>query len=211
MKRLLLLVVTLLIAGVAAIAIGVAAANRNDNTVRMGTATMVHGSREVPGWWNDSWQSMRGPMMMGRWAGSATSEPEYLAEMVAHHQEAVAAARELSRSPRPEMLAFGDSIVATQSAQIEQMRSWLGEWYPDLSTTVGHRPTMRDLSGLSGDRLDRVFLQDMIGHHMVAVAMSQHLLWRGVEHEQVASLARSIRDGQHSEIIQMQRWLARWF
>ena len=35
---------------------------------------------------------------------------------------------------------------------------------------------MRDLSGLSGDRLDRTFLEDMIGHHMAAVTMSQRLL-----------------------------------
>ena len=149
-----------------------------------------------------------GPMMMGSYA--AASEPEYLAEMVAHHREAVAAARELARSDRPQMRAFGESIVETQSAQIEQMTAWLFEWYPEQSTTVDYRPMMRDLSGLSGDRLDRAFLQDMIGHHMVAVMMSQHLLWRGADHEKVAALARSIRDDQHAEIIQMQRWLAQW-
>ena len=33
----------------------------------------------------------------------------------------------------------------------------------------------------------------------------------GTDHEQVAQLARSIRDDQHAEIIRMQRWLAQWF
>ena len=70
---------------------------------------------------------------------------------------------------------------------------------------------MRDLAGLSADRLDRTFLEDMIGHHMAAVMMSQHLLWRGTDHEEVGDLARSIRDDQHAEIIRMQRWLALWF
>lgn len=51
----------------------------------------------------------------------------------------------------------------------------------------------------------------MIGHHMVAVMMSQHLLWRGTDHAEVAQRARSIRDEANSEIIQMQRWLAQWF
>jgi uncharacterized protein (DUF305 family) len=212
MKRLPVLVVTLLVVVVAtaATAVGVVVANRDDDTrTRMGPGMMYPGSTSTPGWWDDSWDSMMGPMMMGSVA--AASEPEYLADMVDHHREAVAAAGELARSDRPEMRAFGESIVQTQSAQIEQMTAWLADWYPEQPTTVDYRPMMRDLSGLSGDRLDRAFLQDMIGHHMAAVMMSQHLLWRGTDHEEVAQLARSIRDDQHAEIIQMQRWLAQWF
>jgi len=180
MKRLPILVVTLLVVVLAAAAstIAVVMANRDDNT-RAGTGPgmMYPGSSSTPGWWDDSWNSMMtGPGMMGSYA--VASEPEYLAEMVAHHREAVAAARELARSDRPEMRAFGESIVETQSTQIEQMTAWLSDWYPEQSTTVDYRPMMRDLSGLSGDRLDRAFLQDMVGHHMAAVMMSQHLLWR---------------------------------
>ena len=147
--------------------------------------------------------------MMGR--STDVGEADYLAEMVAHHREAVAAARELARSDRAEMRALGESIVATQSAQIEQMVTWLGDWYPDQDAAVDYQPMMRDLTGLSGDDLDRVFLQDMIGHHMAAVMMSQHLLSRGADHVEVADLARSIRDDQHTEIVQMERWLLRWF
>jgi uncharacterized protein (DUF305 family) len=109
------------------------------------------------------------------------------------------------------MREFGRSIVAAQSAQIRQMTTWLADWYPDYPTTVDYQPMMRDLTGLSGDALDRAFLEDMIGHHMAAVMMSQHLLIRGADHEQVAVLARSIRDDQHVEIVQMRRWLIRWF
>jgi uncharacterized protein (DUF305 family) len=91
------------------------------------------------------------------------------------------------------------------------MTAWLANWYAEQSTTPDYQPMMRDLSRLSGDQLDRAFLQDMIGHHMVAVMMSQHLLSQGPDHQEVADLVRSIRDDQHSEIIQMQRWLAQWF
>lgn len=142
----------------------------------------------------------------------ATSEFDYLAEMVAHHEEAMAAAINLERSDRPQMRAFGQSIVESQTAQIEQMREWLAEWYPGRSTDVDYRPMMRDLSGLSGDRLDRVFLQDMIPHHMRAVMMSQQLLVRGsAEHAAVNTLAESIRDEQHAEIFWMQQRLASRF
>jgi uncharacterized protein (DUF305 family) len=214
MRRLPALVIALAAVAVvtAATAAGaIAWANQaNDPYARTGAGMMAADPSDTPGWWDDqSW----GPGRMGMMApAGAAGEPEYLAEMVAHHQEAVVAAGELARSDRPEMRAFGESIVTTQSAQIQQMQAWLKEWYPDQPTSVDYEPMMRDLSGLSGDRRDQTFLQDMIGHHMVAVMMSQHLLGRGdTDHEQVAQLARTIRDDQHAEIIQMHRWLALWF
>lgn len=143
---------------------------------------------------------------------AVTTEFGYLTETVAHHEEAVAAATELQRSERPTMRAFGRSIVTSQTAQIVQMKTWLAEWYPGRSTDVDYQPMMRDLTGLSGDRLDRVFLEDMIPHHMMAVMMSQQLLAQGVaDHDEVNALASSIRDEQHAEIFWMQRRLEAWF
>jgi len=172
-----------------------------------GPVPMMSGwSDSTPGW--DSMPGMRGAGAQGAAIGDL--ESEYLVDMVAHHQEAIVAAGELARSDRPEMRALGASIVAMQTAQARQMREWLREWYPDHPVT-SYRPMMRDLSGLSGDDLDRAFLHDMIGHHMVAVMMSQQLLRHGVEHAQVAALARDVRDGQRAEILLMRSWLASWF
>jgi uncharacterized protein (DUF305 family) len=143
---------------------------------------------------------------------AAGSEFAFLAGMVAHHQEAVKAAKELQRSSRPQMREFGASIVQTQSAQIDQMSGWLGQWYPGRPTRVDYQPMLRDLAGLSGDDLDETFLQDMISHHMMAVMLSQQLLARGAaDHGAVSDLAATIRDEQHAEISQMQQWLLAWF
>jgi len=210
MRRLPALVIALLIVAMVTTVTAVGAvawAVRDNDSPRIGPGMMVRDSDGAPSWWDGS--SASGMGMMG-WAGLA-SEPDYLAEMIAHHQEAVASARELARSDRADLRTFGESIVENQSAQIDQMQSWLREWYPEQSPADDYRPMMRDLSGLSGDRLDQAFLEDMIGHHMVAVMMSQQLLWRGSDHAEVAELARSIRDDQHTEIVQMQRWLAEWF
>lgn len=174
---------------------------------------------------DDNWSGHRGAMMSagngeghgmqgmhGMHGMRVSSEYAFLAEMVAHHEEAVMAARELQRSGRPEMRAFGESIVESQTEQIDQMEEWLGEWYADRPGRVDYRPMMRDLSDLSGDELDQVFLEDMIGHHMAAVMMSQQLLARGVaDHGEVEELARTIREEQHDEIFQMQEWLRDWF
>lgn len=136
----------------------------------------------------------------------------YLREMVAHHKEAVESAKELRRSKRPELRAFADSIISSQSAQIKQMNGWMAAWYPGRSREASYDPMMRDLSGLTGDDLDRAFLTDMTVHHMTAVMMSQHLLARGLaDHAQVNTLARTIRDEQHAEIVQMRGWQEAWF
>jgi uncharacterized protein (DUF305 family) len=138
-------------------------------------------------------------------------ELEYLTQMVAHHREGIAAARELRRSDRRQMRQLGARIVASQTTQVEQMQRWLDDWYAGPSGGDGYQPMMRDLSGLSGDALDRAFLQDMIVHHMVAVMKSQHLLVRGAdEHPEVAELAQVIRDEQRREILGMHRWLRQW-
>ena len=150
----------------------------------------------------------------GGMAGAWTSDDEagFLREMVAHHREAIEMAGELSRSDRAAMRDLGASIVASQSAQVEQMEAWLDEWYADEPTDTAYEPMMRDLSGLSGDRLDRTFLEDMVGHHMAAVMMSQRLLvHEAAEHDEVADLARTIRTEQVREIRWMNERLSTWF
>ena len=169
------------------------------------------------GWSDDDWAGGVRGGHHAHWMGTmqhawVDSEYDYLAEMVAHHEEAIASARELARSDRPEMRALGERIVASQTAQVEQMRAWLARWYPERSGEVDYHPMMRDLTDLSGDDLDRTFLQDMVGHHMAAIMMSQQLLVHGlVRHRPVAALADDIRDEQHAEVRQMLRWLEEWF
>lgn len=140
------------------------------------------------------------------------SEPDFLAQMIPHHEEAVRAAEQLARSTRSEMRELGAAIVRSQTAQIDQMERWLTRWYPDEPRDTAYRPMMRDLSGLEGDALDRAFLDDMVHHHMMAVMMSQQLLvGDAATHEEVADLARRISDEQRREITQMRGWLRAWF
>lgn len=179
------------------------------------TLTLASQHGGAPGYRMSSMMSPRsdGQNPGGGMHGAAVAtEFDYLAEMVAHHEEAVTAARELQRSDRSQMREFGAAIVASQTAQIQQMRTWLALWHPGEPTDVDYQPMMRDLSGLSGDALDRAFLEDMTVHHMMAVMMSQQLLARDLaDHDQVSDLAVSIRDEQHAEILQMRQWLASWF
>ena len=161
----------------------------------------------------DSIGGRMGPGMMGRHRGViVNSEYEFLVHMIPHHEEAVYTAGILmENTEREEMKNFADEIIRTQNEEIELMISWLEAWYPEKDHDIDYRPMMRNLENLEGEELDRIFLEDMIFHHMEAVMMSQQLLSRGLaEHEEVYALARNIRNTQREEIIMMRSWLARW-
>ncbi len=149
---------------------------------------------------------------MGRQHG-VESEAEYLAMMIPHHQEAVDRARELLEiTEREKMVELLESIVATQTREIELMRQWLEEWYPDTEVDREYRPMMRSLEGLDPNEADMVFLEDMQMHHMQAVMTSRMLLrWEIAEHEDVEELAGDIIENQLNEIDYMRDLYRRWY
>ncbi len=184
--------------------IGVAAANLGHPTNYAGETSQLS---EMPA----GMSSTAG--MMGMSDMSVTDEFSYFTMMIPHHEEAIKAAEVLKAgTDRPEMREFAQKIIDTQTREVDQMRSWLAEWYPGRDTTVDYTPMMRDLSGLQGDALDQAFLEDMIPHHMAAVMMSQQLLIAGLaDHAEVGPFAQSIRDSQRAEIMTMHGWLSDWF
>jgi uncharacterized protein (DUF305 family) len=142
-----------------------------------------------------------------------TDEFDYLVEMIPHHEEAIDRAGDLlARSPRQDMRDFARSIIDVQSAEVEQMRTWLAERYPERPIEPGYEPMMRSLEDLSGDELDRTFLEDMIPHHMIAVMMSESFVMAGnATHADVVPFAQTIRDTQLAEVSMMEAWLPEWF
>ena len=160
--------------------------------VQPGSRAMMHGGRH--GLMAESW---------------VRNEADFLTKMIAHHEEAVAAARELRRSDRPAMRRLGHSIVITQTRELQLMRQWLSAWYP-RTPPAGESTMMLDLSSLDGANLDTTFLREMIRHHMAAVMMSHRLFLADlVRHRAVGALARDIARTQADEIVTMQRLLGR--
>ncbi len=65
---------------------------------------------------------------------------------------------------------------------------------------------MRELANLSGVEIDRVFLEDMIGHHMGAIMMARSVQ-PYIEHDEIAELTQAIVSTQSAEIAQMRQML----
>jgi uncharacterized protein (DUF305 family) len=137
----------------------------------------------------------------------------YLTEMIPHHEEAITTAKIVAANTKhPELKALAENIIQTQTEQVAQMKQWLAAWYPGRDTHVNYTPMMRDLTKLSGDALDRTFLEDMVPHHGWAVWSSQKLISQDLaQHPEVVPFATNIRDSQAAQIHTMLGQLSRWF
>lgn len=199
---------------IAGTGIGVAAASVGRSTDSAAETTQFDG---MTGGMNGAGGMTTGMNGTGGMTGMSdmevTDEFSYLTMMIPHHEEAIEAAEVLKAgTDRPEMREFAQSIIETQTREVNQMRAWLAAWYPGRDTAIDYTPMMRDLTGLQGDALDQAFLEDMIPHHMAAVMMSQQLLTAGLaDHAEVEPFAQTIRDSQRAEIMSMHGWLSDWF
>jgi uncharacterized protein (DUF305 family) len=79
-------------------------------------------------------------MSMGMMEVAAGAEPydlRFIDAMIPHHQGAIDMAEDLKRNTqRPELLKLADDIIAAQSAEIAQMRTWRAEWSGSAATAA---------------------------------------------------------------------------
>ena len=139
-------------------------------------------------------------------------EMKFMTDMIDHHAMAVMMAQScLEKAIHSELKALCQQIITTQSAEIEQMQSWLQSWYsisyePDVKMTG----QMKRLMSLSGEMFEIEFMQMMIRHHAQAVKEGEHCLQKAY-HAELKQLCQNIVVSQAAEIRQMQSWLCQWY
>lgn len=70
---------------------------------------------------------------------SRDAEARWVSDMITHHEHAVQMAREtLVFAKRPELLEISTAIIATQSAEIAKLQTWLREKYNLTPQSVDH-------------------------------------------------------------------------
>jgi len=135
--------------------------------------TLAREPGRLPGWATPA--ATGADPFMGAADPSAPYDLRFLDEMIVHHEGAAASALGmLADSSRPEMGDLAQRISTGQQRQIDQMRAWRQQWYPD----AGAPPTGMDrMGGMMGggtnsDAADRMFLRMMIPHHQLAIDMA---------------------------------------
>ena len=143
---------------------------------------------------------------------TARFEVDFLTGMIDHHAMAVMMAQMCTeKAVHPELASMCESIVASQSAQIEQMQGWLQAWYG-----VSHEPQMSGMGAMhrlmvrDGEKFEVVFMRSMIRHHWSAVREAGRCL-DNAEHAELRGLCSEISSAQLAEIQQMQTWLREWY
>jgi uncharacterized protein (DUF305 family) len=142
-------------------------------------------------------------------AMTVTSEREFITGMIPHHQEAVDTANEVIErgGTTPEIKQLVENIVVAQEVEIAEMKQWYADWYGEPYSDNGeYIPMMRELENVSGTELDRMFLEDMIGHHMGAIMMARSVQ-PYIEHDEITELTEAIVSSQSAEIAQMRQML----
>lgn len=174
--------------------------NSNADIVQPGQHRMPDGSLMENETTNDEMGMMGG---MDHSAMMVKSERAFLEGMLPHHLEAVDTAKEVIArgGSTPEIKELAESIVSAQEKEIAMMTAWYQTWYGKayVKNPEGYKPMMRDLGSLNGKSLDRVFLEDMVMHHMGAVMMAQSVQ-PYIEHTEITDLTKDIVKTQTAEI-----------
>ncbi len=126
---------------------------------------------QMRAWYREWYGTDVPPGMMGRGMGPMAGhdpaaidgarpfDQAFIQEMIPHHQMAVMMATHmLPGVQQPELRALLESIAASQTAEIEQMRQWYRDWYGAEAPTVGpgrHAGPMMPGGGPHGPRHGR--------------------------------------------------------
>lgn len=136
------------------------------------------------------------------------NDQDFLSNMIPHHEEAVASSQYvLARTTDPELKQFLQTVIDSQSKEIEQMEKWHEEWLSTkFSTNSSYVPMMSNLLDYSGTELERKYVQGMIEHHDSAIQMAKDILPITTRSE-VKSIANEIISVQGKEVKMLNDWL----
>lgn len=145
------------------------------------------------------------------------SDQRFIDMMTPHHAMAVEMAKmALMRAVHPELKALAQSIVDSQAAEIDEMKTIKENLYGTDRTPSRMNPIVMDNMGMASmeelkqsSTFDCDFIDSMIPHHAAAIPMASVALRRS-QSEELKVLARDIVDAQSHEIGEMQSWREAW-
>lgn len=150
---------------------------------------------------------------------SQNIDRHFIEQMIPHHEGAIGMAQiAQKRSKNADVLALAKDIVSAQQKEINDMSGWYQNWY-GVAVPKGTSMRMMYMDSMDGDTtvlesvsaadFDRLFIEQMIPHHEMAIMMAR-MLKAGTLRPEMKQLAANIESSQSSEIKMMREWLATW-
>lgn len=146
--------------------------------------------------------------------GIANFEVRFMESMIDHHALAIEMGQIcLQKAVHPELRQMCQNVITTQSQEIEEMQSWLQEWYGinyEPQMKPGDQRMLQRLAALSGSEFEIEFMQMLIRHHETAIREAEQCVRRAY-HPELRDLCQNIIQTQSAEIQQLQAWLCQWY
>lgn len=170
-----------------------------------------------------SWNNNQNPSV--RTGITSSIDQHFIEQMIPHHEGAITMANlALEKATRPEIKTLAQAILKAQTAENQEMRTWYQDWFGKsvpTGTSLGiggimsqggmHMGGTQDIEALkNASDFDKVFLEQMIPHHQMAIMMAR-MLESGTDRREMLQLAKNIQTSQAAEIQQMQGWYANWY
>lgn len=161
-------------------------------------------------------------------SNNSIMDAHFIEQMIPHHEDAITMANlALEKSNREEIRGLAHNIIDSQSREIRQMKEWYKNWFGrELATgdevmnvhgmmsggrmhmgIMGNDTDMKRLEN-SAD-FDKMFIEEMIPHHQMAVMMAS-MLKNGTSRPEMRQLADDIITAQTKEIGEMRDWYKAW-
>jgi uncharacterized protein (DUF305 family) len=152
---------------------------------------------------------------------AAETDGAFIIEMTAHHQSAIEMAEiAVERAQHPEVRKLAEDIIATQSAEIDQLDGIHQGLFAEPVAegehgTLGLEPQEAGMEMDEGELetakpFDRAFIDMMVPHHQGAIRMARIQLDQGQD-AGLHAVAERIIDAQSREIEEMNAWRERWY
>lgn len=146
-------------------------------------------------------------------------DQHFILQMIPHHQSAIEMSKvALERSKRAEILELANNIIQTQEKENADMRAWYLSWFGSIPQENGmgmmnmnrRGVEIEALKAVSDAEFDRLFIEQMIPHHEMAIMMAQ-MLKASTQRDEMRELAENIISSQSREINMMTVWLESWY
>jgi uncharacterized protein (DUF305 family) len=182
-----------------------------------------------------------GPFM-GMADPDAPYDLRFIDEMIMHHQGAIISSEMMIEdSERSELRDLAQRIQESQQRQIDQMREWRTEWYPDAPAPAMDMDPMAEMmesmgggmmsdGGMMGGMMDGGGMMGMMSDGgmmggdrtdkmFLRMMIPHHQLavdmgedaLQNAAHQELKGLAEEIIKGQSAEIEEMERYLQDWY
>lgn len=162
------------------------------------------------------------PMGGGMMMTQEQKDQHFIQMMIPHHQGAIDMANlALTQAKHPELKKLAQSIITSQSQEIQEMKNWYKKWYGTDVPVMNHAQMQMEHGMMMGmmnmdltplrnsSNFDQTFIEMMIPHHAMAVMMTAMIF--SSSHPELRNLANNIIEAQTSEIEEMRQWNEMWF